>query len=505
MKNLNNLELWFVSGSQHLYGSESLEQVAANSNEVAAELDHSTSIPAKVVFKTVGETLEAIRSISSEANNAGFCIGLIIWCQTFSPAKMWIGGLSILDKPFLYLHTQFHRDLPWHTIDMDYMNLHQAAHGDREFGLMCTRMRLERKVVVGHWKDPEVHERIGAWTRAAKGWHALQGAKICRIGNNMREASVNEGDKVAAEARFGYTVNGYGVGEVAEFVNSQSDSDINSLYEKYVDEYNVVPLLLKGGDRHDSLREGVRIELGLRAFLAEKGASGFTTTFEDLHGPRQLPALSVQRLMSDGYGFGTEGDWKTSVLVYPMKVMGEDLKGGNSFMEDDTYHLHHEGHKVHGSHMLEVCPSIASAKPSLEIHPLGIGGKEDTVRIVFDVAAGPVINAVIVDLGNRFRLVVNDVYGVDPDEPLPKLPVARAVWKPQPDFKISAASWIYSGGSHHPLFRKALNGEVMEDFASITGIEFLHIEQDSTVSEVLKELRNNEVYYHANKGFSFAV
>ena len=306
MKNLNNLELWFVSGSQHLYGSESLEQVAANSNEVAAELDHSMSIPAKVVFKTVGETLEAIRSISSEANNAGFCIGLIIWCQTFSPAKMWIGGLSILDKPFLYLHTQFHRDLPWHTIDMDHMNLHQAAHGDREFGLMCTRMRLERKVVVGHWKDPEVHERIGAWTRAAKGWHALQGAKICRIGNNMREASVNEGDKVAAEARFGYTVNGYGVGEVAEFVNSQSDSDINSLYEKYVDEYNVVPLLLKGGDRHDSLREGARLELGLRAFLAEKGASGFTTTFEDLHGPRQLPAFSVQRLMSDGYGFGTE-------------------------------------------------------------------------------------------------------------------------------------------------------------------------------------------------------
>ena len=505
MKNLNNLELWFVSGSQHLYGSESLEQVAANSNEVAAELDHSMSIPAKVVFKTVGETLEAIRSISSEANNAGFCIGLIIWCQTFSPAKMWIGGLSILNKLFLYLHAQFHRDLPWHTIDMDHMNLHQAAHGDREFGLMCTRMRLERKVVVGHWKDPEVHERIGAWTRAAKGWHALQGAKVCRIGNNMREASVNEGDKVAAEARFGYTVNGYEVGEVAEFVNSQSDSDINSLYEKYVDEYNVVPLLLKGGDRHDSLREGARLELGLRAFLAEKGASGFTTTFEDLHGPRQLPALSVQRLMSDGYGFGTEGDWKMSVLVYLMKVMGEDLEGGTSFMEDDTYHLHPEGHKVHRSHMLEVCPSIASAKPSLEIHPLGIGGKEDTVRLVFDVAAGPVINAVIVDLGNRFRLVVNDVYGVDPDEPLPKLPVARAVWKPQPDFKISAASWIYSGGSHHPLFRKALNGEVMEDFASITGIEFLHIEQDSTVSEVLKELRNNEVYYHANKGFSFAV
>jgi len=504
MKNLNNLELWFVTGSQHLYGPEALAQVAANSKEVAAELDQSMSIPAKVVFKTVGETPEAIRSICLEANNAESCIGLIIWCHTFSPAKMWIGGLSILNKPFVHLHTQFHRDLPWSTIDMDYMNLHQAAHGDREFGFMCTRMRLERKVVVGHWKDSEVHVRIGAWTRAAKGWHALQGAKICRIGDNMREVSVTEGDKVAAEARFGYSVNGYGVGDLVEFVNGQSDSDIDSLCSKYFDEYTVVPSLLKGGDRHDSLREGARIELGLRAFLVEKGACGFTTTFEDLHGLRQLPGLSVQRLMRDGYGFGAEGDWKTAALVYLMKVMDGDLDGGTSFMEDYTYHLHPDGHKVLGSHMLEICPSIASAKPSLEIHPLGIGGKEDPVRLVFDVAAGPAINAVIVDLGNRFRLLVNDVDVVDPDEPLPKLPVARAVWKPRPDFKTSAASWIYSGGSHHPVFSKALNSEVMEDFASISGIEFLHIDQSSTVSEVRKELRNNEVFYHANKGFSFA-
>ncbi len=504
MKTLNNLELWFVTGSQHLYGPEALAQVAANSKEVASELDQSTSIPAKVVFKTVGETPEEIRSTCLEANNAESCIGLIIWCHTFSPAKMWIGGLGILTKPFVHLHTQFHRDLPWSTIDMDYMNLHQAAHGDREFGFMCTRMRLERKVVVGHWKDPEVHARIGAWTRAAKGWHALQGAKICRIGDNMREVSVTEGDKVAAESRFGYSVNGYGVGDLVEFVNSQSDSDIDSLCSKYVDDYNVVPSLLKGGDRHESLREGARIELGLRAFLAEKGACGFTTTFEDLHGLRQLPGLSVQRLMSDGYGFGAEGDWKTAALVYLMKVMDGDLDGGTSFMEDYTYHLHPDGHKVLGSHMLEICPSIASAKPSLEIHPLGIGGKEDPVRLVFDVAAGPAINAVIVDLGNRFRLVVNDVDVVDPDEPLPKLPVARAVWKPEPDFKTSAASWIYSGGSHHPVFSKALNSEIMEDFASISGIEFLHIDQNSTVNEVRKELRNNEVFYHANKGFSFA-
>ncbi len=504
MKNLEKLELWFVTGSQHLYGPAALAQVAANSKEVAAALDQSTDIPANVVFKTVGETPEEIRSICLEANNATSCIGLIIWCHTFSPAKMWIGGLSILNKPFVHLHTQFHRDLPWSKIDMDYMNLHQAAHGDREFGFMCTRMRLERKVVVGHWKDPEVHVRIGAWTRAARGWNASQGAKICRIGDNMREVSVTEGDKVAAEARFGYSVNGYGVGDVVAFVNDQNDSDVDALCTTYADEYEVVPSLLKGGARHKSLRDGARIELGLRAFLEDKGACGFTTTFEDLHGLKQLPGLSVQRLMRDGYGFGAEGDWKTAALVFLMKVMGEGLEGGTSFMEDYTYHLHPDGHKVLGSHMLEICPSIASAVPSLEIHPLGIGGKEDPVRLVFDVAAGPAINAVIVDMGNRFRLVVNDVDVVDPDEPLPNLPVARAVWMPQPEFKTSAACWIYAGGSHHPVFSKALNSEVMEDFASIAGIELVHINRDSTVSGIRKELKNNEVYYHTSKGFSFA-
>lgn len=504
MKSLTNLELWFVTGSQHLYGSKALAEVAANSKEVAAELDQSASISARVVFKTVGATPEEIRSICLEANSAESCIGLIIWCHTFSPAKMWIGGLSVLNKPFVHLHTQFHRDLPWGKIDMDYMNLHQSAHGDRELGFMCTRMRLERKVVVGHWQDPEVHARIGAWTRAAKGWYASQGAKICRIGDNMREVSVTEGDKVAAEARFGYSVNGYGVGDLVSFVNDQSEADVDALCASYADEYDVESLLLKSGDRHESLRDGARIELGLRAFLEDKNACGFTTTFEDLHGLKQLPGLSVQRLMRDGYGFGAEGDWKTAALLYLMKVMDDGLEGGTSFMEDYTYHLHPDGHKVLGSHMLEVCPSVASARPSLEIHPLGIGGKEDPVRLVFDVAPGPAINAVIVDMGNRFRLVVNDVEVVDPDEPLPNLPVARAVWMPHPDFKTSAASWIYSGGSHHPVFSKALNSEVMEDFASIAGIELVHIDRNSTVSGIRKELKNNEVYYYTNKGFSYA-
>ena len=479
MNNHSNFELWFVAGSQHLYGPEALSTVAANSQDVAEALDRSASIPTKVVFKAVGETPESIRAICLEANNALNCVGLIIWCHTFSPAKMWIGGLGALNKPFVHLHTQYHRDLPWGEIDMDYMNLHQAAHGDREFGFICSRMRLERKVVVGHWQDSEVHDRIGAWSRAGIGWRAAQGAKICRIGDNMREVSVTEGDKVAAEVRFGYSVNGYGVGDV-------------------------VPSLLKGGDSHESLRDGARIELGMRAFLNDKGASGFTTTFEDLHGLKQLPGLSVQRLMKDGYGFAAEGDWKTAALVYIMKSMAEGLDGGTSFMEDYTYHLQPENNLVLGSHMLEICPSIAAKKPSLEIHPLGIGGKEDPVRLVFDTPPGPAVNATIVDLGNRFRMVVNEVDVVEPEAPLPKLPVARAVWKPKPDFKTSAASWIYAGGSHHPVFSQALNSEVLQDFAAIAGIELVSIDRSTNVNELRKELRFNDAYYHMNRGFSFA-
>ncbi len=504
MKDLSQYELWFVTGSQHLYGPEALAKVAENSKKVAAALDRSPLIPTVVRFKTVGETPEAIRSLCLEANGDASCIGLVIWCHTFSPAKMWIGGLSVLDKPILHLHTQFYRDLPWSSIDMDYMNLHQAAHGDREFGFLCTRMRLNRKVVVGHWEDTEVHERIGAWTRAARGWAALQGSKVCRIGDNMREVAVTEGDKVAAQSRFGYSTNGYGVGDLVERVNEQSEADVDALCDRYCDEYAVVDSLVKGGDRHESLRDGARIELGLRAFLEANDAAAFTTTFEDLHGLKQLPGLAVQRVMADGFGFGAEGDWKTAALVYLMKVMGDGLDGGTSFIEDYTYHLHPDGAKVLGSHMLEVCPSIAAAKPALEIHPLGIGGKEDPVRLVFDVAPGTGLNAVVVDLGSRFRLVVNDVDVVGPEEPLPLLPVARAVWNARPDFKTSAASWIHAGGSHHPVFSQGVTAEMMEDFATIAGVEMLHINERSSVSEVKKELRMNEVYYHANQGFSFA-
>ncbi|MBL4575873.1 MAG: L-arabinose isomerase [Opitutaceae bacterium] len=504
MKESKKGEIWFVAGSQHLYGEEAIAQVGRNAKEIVSSLDGAKAIPLAVVFKGVGSTPEQIRSICLEANASSECAGLIIWCHTFSPGKMWIGGLKSLQKPFVHLHTQFNRDLPWSEIDMDYMNLHQAAHGDREFGFICTRMRIERKVVVGHWQDPEVLERLGMWSRAVSGWHTLQGAKICRIGDNMREVSVTEGDKVAAEACLGYSVNGFGVGDLVEFVKGASDSEIDELCAQYEDEYDVVAELREEGARHESLRDGARIELGLRAFLRAKDAVGFTTTFEDLHGLKQLPGLAVQRLMRDGYGFGAEGDWKTAALLRAMKVMAEGLDGGTSFMEDYTYHLHPSGHKVLGAHMLEICESIASGKPKLEIHPLGIGGKEDPVRLVFDVAAGPAVNATMVDLGNRFRLVVNEVEVVDADEALPKLPVARAVWEPKPDFKTSAASWIYAGGSHHPVFSKALTSEVLEDFAVIAGIEVVLINDKTTVSELRRDLRLGEVYHHSAKGFSFA-
>ncbi|MDQ8205492.1 L-arabinose isomerase [Pelagicoccus sp. SDUM812003] len=495
MIDLSNKELWFVTGSQHLYGEETLKQVASNSQEIAGALNNASAIPVSVVFKTVGETSETIRDICQEANNAKECIGLVIWCHTFSPAKMWIGGLKALKKPFVHLHTQFNRDLPWSEIDMDYMNLHQSAHGDREFGFICARMRIDRKVVVGHWQDPEVQQQIGNWSRAAAAHASMQGARICRIGDNMREVSVTEGDKVAAEQVLGYSVNGYGVGDVVAYVDAVSDAEVDALCATYESEYDVAPELLEGGAKRESLRDGARIELGLRKFLEERNAVGFTTTFEDLHGLKQLPGLAVQRLMMDGYGFGAEGDWKSAALLRTMKVMEQGLEGGTSFMEDYTYHLDPAGTKVLGSHMLEICPSIAQGKPKLECHPLGIGGKEDPVRLVFNVGEGSAVNATIIDLGDRFRFVVNEVDVVAPDADLPKLPVARAVWQPKPDFKTSAACWIQAGGSHHPIFSKALPTECLVDYATIAGIELVLIDEKSTVAQVKNELRFNDVAY----------
>jgi L-arabinose isomerase len=501
MKNLaTDLEVWFATGSQHLYGPETLRQVAANSQAIVAGLDSSSQIPVKVVFKPVLTGPDAIRDLALEANRTPNCAGIIAWMHTFSPAKMWIGGLTTLRKPMLHLHTQFNRDLPWSTIDMDFMNLNQAAHGDREFGFINSRLRLNRKVVVGHWQDEAVQAKIGSWMRAARAWHDWQGAKFARIGDNMRQVAVTEGNKVSAEIQFGFSVNGYGVGDVVARVNAVGDSAIDALVGEYEERYNVAAALRKGGDRHDSLREGARIELGLRAFLEEGGFKGFTDTFEDLHGLRQLPGLAVQRLMADGYGFGGEGDWKTAALVRAMKVIAADLPGGVSFMEDYTYHLAPGNHLVLGSHMLEICESIAAGKPSLEIHPLGIGGKEDPVRLVFDSPAGEALNASLIDLGNRFRLLVNTVSAELPPEPLPNLPVARVVWKPKPDFSTACAAWILAGGAHHTGYSRVVTPEHLEDFSEMAGIELVSIDERTTLGDFKKELRWNDLYYHLAPG-----
>jgi L-arabinose isomerase len=496
MNDLKQYQVWFVTGSQHLYGPKTLEQVAEHSREIASALGDSTHLPVQVIFKPVLTTPEAIRELCLEANSASNCIGLVTWMHTFSPAKMWIAGLNLLKKPFLHLHTQYNREIPWSEIDMNFMNLNQAAHGDREFGFIGSRMRLNRKVVVGHWQDEKVQSEIGIWARAASAWADWQGAKIARLGDNMRDVAVTEGDKVEAQIRFGYDVYGYGVGDLVKVVNDVSDAAINQLVEAYLDEYEVPEALRPGGEKHASVCEGARIELGLRNFLSAGNFKAFTTTFEDLYGLKQLPGLAVQRLMRDGYGFGAEGDWKTSALVRAMKVMSEGIKGGVSFMEDYTYHFQNGSSKVLGAHMLEICESIAANKPKLEVLPLSIGGKADPVRLIFDANTGPAIGASIMDMGDRFRLVANIVDVVPTDEPLPKLPVARALWVPRPDLKTAAAAWIYAGGAHHTSFSFSVTADHLRDFAEMAGIEFLLIDEDTCLEDFKKELRWNDLYYH---------
>ena len=500
MMDLKQYEVWFVTGSQHLYGPQTLEKVAEHSREIAAALGASQHIPVSVVFKPVVTTPDAIREVCLEANSAPNCIGLIAWMHTFSPAKMWIGGLTALSKPLAHLHTQYNREIPWAEIDMDFMNLNQAAHGDREFGFIGSRMRLERKVVVGHWADEDVQASLGAWARAAAAWADWQGAKFARFGDNMRDVAVTEGDKVSAQIKFGYSVNGFGIGDLVRAVNDASDADIDKMMQSYLDEYDVAAALQPGGVRNTSLREGARIEVGMRNFLTGGGYKGFTTTFEDLHGLAQLPGLAVQRLMRDGFGFGAEGDWKTSALVRAMKVMSAGLKGGVSFMEDYTYHFSADGDKVLGAHMLEICESIAANRPKLEVLPLSIGGKADPVRLIFDANTGPAIGASMMDMGDRFRLVANVVDVVPTDQPLPKLPVARALWLPRPNLKTAAAAWIYAGGAHHTSFSYAVTAEHLRDFAEMAGIEFLLIDENTNVETFKQQLRWNDLYYHMARG-----
>jgi L-arabinose isomerase len=495
MLDLKKFEVWFVTGSQDLYGEDTLKQVAAHSEEIAKSLNGASQIPVQVVFKPTVKSTDEIYQICQQANVAENCIGIITWMHTFSPAKMWINGLKILRKPLLHLHTQFNRDIPWSTIDMDFMNLNQSAHGDREFGFIVSRLRMERKVVVGHWKDEEVLDQINAWSRAAAGWYDWQGAKFCRFGDNMRFVAVTDGDKVEAELKFGFSVNTYGIGDLVAVINQVSDGEVDKLTAEYTERYAVVEALRKGGAQHSSLRDAAKIEIGMRQFLTDGGFKGFSDTFEDLHGMKQLPGIASQRLMADGFGFAGEGDWKTAALVRAMKVMGSGLKGGNAFMEDYTYHFDPSNPLVLGSHMLEICESIADGKPSCEIHPLGIGGKEDPVRLVFNVAAGPALNASIVDMGNRFRMLVNEVEAVAPQHDLPKLPVARVLWKPYPDMKTGLAAWILAGGAHHTGYSQNLTSEHMQDFAEMADIEFVKIGKETNLYQFKNELRWSEVAY----------
>ena len=498
MINLRQLEVWFITGSQHLYGPETLKQVAEDSKEIAALLSEKLAV--KVVFKPVLTTPDAIHTLCLDANSAPNCIGLITWMHTFSPAKMWIGGLTTLKKPFAHLHTQYYAEIPWSEIDMDYMNLHQSAHGDREFGFITSRLRLNRKVIVGHWQDPEVHKQLDIWTRAACAWHDWQGMKIARFGDNMRNVAVTEGDKVEAEIQLGYSVYGYGVGDLVKAVNQVGDAEVDGLIQEYLDLYDVVTALQPTGEKYQSLREGAQIEIGLRNFLETGGFSAFTTTFEDLHGLAQLPGLAVQRLMADGYGFGAEGDWKTSALVHAMKVMSVGLEHGTSFMEDYTYHFSPTGDKVLGAHMLEICSSIAATKPKMEILPLSIGGKADPVRLIFDSQIGPAVAVSMVDMGKRFRLIISEVDVVQTEAPLPKLPVARAFWAPKPDLKTAAAAWILAGGAHHTSFSYDVTSDHLQDFAEMAKIEVVQIDENTKLNDFKKELRWNDLYFQLAKG-----
>jgi L-arabinose isomerase len=476
MKNpFQDLEIWFVTGSQHLYGPGPLRQVQENTNAVVKGLSSKGTLPVKLVSKPIVTTAEQITAVCREANASPTCAGLVFWMHTFSPARMWIQGLKELARPFLHLHTQFNRDIPWATIDMDFMNLNQAAHGDREFGYICTRLGKSRKVVVGHWEEEGVQNRIADWMRVAAAWHDSQNLLVARLGDNMRNVAVTEGDKTEAQITFGYRVNGYGIGEVASRLDEVSMDEVKRLCAEYAEAYEIAAALREGGALRESLEVAARIELGIRGFLEEEGAWAFTDTFEDLHGIRQLPGIASQRLMADGYGFGAEGDWKHAALVRALKVMGAGKTGGTSFMEDYTYHFHPSGARVLGAHMLEICPSIADGRPRCEIHPLGIGGREDPVRLVFNAKAGSAVNATVVDTGSGFRMIVNPVMAEAPAEDLPNLPVARAIWNPLPDLARSAEAWIQAGGAHHTAYSYDVSPEQLRDFAAMAGIEYIQI------------------------------
>lgn len=494
MEFIKNLEVWFVVGSQHLYGNEALAQVKSNAQQITQYLNQQNPF-IQIKLKEVATTLEDILSVCQAANNEDKCVGLIGWMHTFSPAKMWIAGLSQLNKPLLQFHTQFNQQIPWNEIDMDYMNLHQTAHGDREFGFLLSRLRKPRTIVVGHWQAAAVKHKIDRWMRVLAAIYDQKHLKVARFGDNMRQVAVTEGDKVEAQIKFGYSVNGYGVYELVESINQVKEEDVAALVKEYEADYQLTDSLQENGAKRQSLLDSARIELGLKAILQKGGFKAFTDTFENLHGMKQLPGLPVQRLMQQGYGFGGEGDWKTAALVRAVKVMGYGLPKGASFMEDYTYNLDENNELVLGAHMLEVCPSIAQEKPVLDIKPLGIGGKEDPTRLIFTAKTGPAVNATIVDMGNRFRMIVADLEAVDKPHAMPNLPVGHAFWKLKPNFDIGTQAWILAGGAHHSAFSLDVDAEMLRTFAEFFEIEFIHINEKTDLAALKNELRWNDAAY----------
>lgn len=496
---MSNKEVWFVTGSQHLYGPKVLQTVAQDSEIIVAGLNQSGKLPVRLVVKPTVKSPEEIFAVCQQANANPDCVGLVLWMHTFSPAKMWIAGLNELRKPFLHLHTQFNAELPWAEINMNYMNTHQSAHGCREFGFIGTRMRKERKVVVGHWQNPTVVQELDDWCRAALGWAESRSLKIARFGDNMRQVAVTEGDKVAAQIQFGYEVHAYSLADLVAVVDAVSDSDISSQLDLYRQDYEIAPAVFTDDYALQMLKNEARLELGMRTFLEKGGFKAFTNCFENLAGLTGLPGLATQRLMAQGYGYGAEGDWKTSAMVRIMKVMGQGRAGGCSFMEDYTYNFGSRD-QVLGAHMLEVCPSIAAAKPRLEVHRHTIGVKCDVARLLFSAAPGPAINVSPIDLGNRFRILINEVDTVVPPAGTPELPVASALWEPKPNLSVAAAAWIHAGGAHHTVFSQAVTTDMVVDFAEMAGVETVIIDDATNIRQLKNELRQSSAYYFLKQG-----
>lgn len=494
MEFLKKLEVWFVVGSQDLYGDAALQQVNANAEQITQYLNKQNPF-IQIKLKPLATTPEDILAICQAANYEENCVGIIAWMHTFSPAKMWIGGLTRLNKPLLQFHTQLNKNIPWNEIDMDYMNLHQTAHGDREFGFMVSRLRKPRTIVVGHWQSETVKQKIDRWMRVLAAIYDQQHLKVARFGDNMREVAVTEGDKVEAQIKFGYSVNGYAVYQLVNSINAVKDEDVDNLVKEYETSYHLVDSLKLGGEKRQSLIDSARIELGLKAFLDKGGFKAFTDTFQDLNGIKQLPGLAVQRLMAQGYGFGAEGDWKTAALVRAIKVMSYGLPNGCSFMEDYTYDLQENNEVVLAAHMLEVCPSIANEKPVLDIKPLGIGGKDDPTRLIFTAKSGKATASTIIDLGNRFRMITAELQAVDKPQDMPNLPVGHVFWKLEPDFDTGTQAWILSGGAHHNVFSLDIDADMLRTFAEYFGIEFININAKTELATLKNELRWNDVAY----------